>query len=82
MQIGESHLHRHPSSQQRVDAQFEEWVAGNQFAGPRLEVSRPNLANLQAERAQKASDLVLVVPQLVDLELARGQQCAQLLAGT
>jgi hypothetical protein len=59
-----------------VDAQFEEWVAGNQFAGPRLEVSRSNLSDLQAKGAQKASYLVLMVPQLVDVELARGQQRA------
>lgn len=39
-----------------------------------------NLAHLHAKRAQQASDPILVVPELVDLELPRKQQCAQLLA--
>lgn len=76
MQIGESRLHRLPSGQKRMDAQFDERIAGNQLPSSRLEVSCSNLADLKTKGAQQASALVLVVPQLVDVELARGQQRA------
>jgi hypothetical protein len=80
MEIGERLLHHGTSRQEGLDTQLEKGFPRDQIPCPGLEVPCSNLADLQAEGAQQPADLVLVVAELVDVELARRQQRAQLLA--
>src|SRR2546428_8957473 len=67
--------------QQRFDDRGQVRMVRDQLANSRLELDRAHHANLEAEIAQRATQIVLDVERLGLQKLATGQQHAALLAG-